>query len=290
MLDLADRVSRAAVAALDLAPFDDRFARLSRQVLAGGASRFAKVIADGEPVDFVVPVGLLHDRLDYGALVVQKTQVGLLWRDDAGLDHVRTATLGAGTSYSAVDLGGETWTRFDLPADGVPLTFLTPPVSSTLLRTTLARLLGASPGAAAPVSTPAPAPEPAPVVMPNPPLVPTSAPSPGSVPAPDSWDVAAPAEIEFEATRVHAFPGYDDVTTVHPLPDGLFRPDTRQPAASAPAPAVTNHQAPLMAVTPPAAISATAHGSGISVQGFLLGFIGALAVGGIALLLRLLLG
>ena len=34
MSDLADRISRAAVAALDLAPFDDRFSRLSRQVLA----------------------------------------------------------------------------------------------------------------------------------------------------------------------------------------------------------------------------------------------------------------
>ena len=31
MPDLADRISRGAVAALDLAPFDDRFSKLSRR-------------------------------------------------------------------------------------------------------------------------------------------------------------------------------------------------------------------------------------------------------------------
>ena len=76
MPDLADRISRAAVAALDLAPFDDRYGRLSRQVLAGGASRFQRVTADDQAVHFVIPVGLAGQRIDYGALVLQDRQAG----------------------------------------------------------------------------------------------------------------------------------------------------------------------------------------------------------------------
>lgn len=399
MLDLADRISRAAVAALDLAPFDDRFARLSRQVLAGGASRFEKVISADEPIDLVVPVGLPHERLDYGALVVQQSQVGLLWRDAFGFDHARTATLRPGASYSAVDLGGETWTRFDLPADDGPLTFLIPPVSSALLRTTLARSFHAAHGAAAPLVTPAPDPEPAPVVMPDPPqpaappvvpvpefgpaFEPASEPTPVSPTTPvpqitppeqvdaspadepvtlvmaeatpadepiaadappvaeasasaDSTVVAEPQvvdepvaaetnvpdepvtpvvsevavapdlasvdEPDLEETRVHSFTGDDSATRVHPLPDDLFRPEARQPAAPVPhatahQPAAhqpagyqpATHQAPLAAVAPSAAVAA-AGGSTISLRGFVLGFVGALAIGGIALAIRLLAG
>lgn len=393
MLDLADRISRAAVAALDLAPFDDRFARLSRQVLAGGASRFEKVISADEPIDLVVPVGLPHERLDYGALVVQQSQVGLLWRDAFGFDHARTATLRPGASYSAVDLGGETWTRFDLPADDGRLTFLIPPVSSTLLRTTLARSFRATPGAAAPLVTPAPDPEPAPVVMPDPPqppappaapvlefgpaFEPASEPTPVSPATPvsqvtptepatrvmeeatpagessaadapvaeapasaDSTVVAEPqvveepvaaepnvsaepvatvadvavapdltsaAEPDLEATRIHSFTGDDSATRVHPLPDDLFRPEARQPAAQGPHATAhqtaayqptahqpagyqpATHQAPLAAVAPSAAVAA-AGGSTISLRGFVLGFVGALAIGGIALAIRLLAG
>lgn len=154
MADLADRISRAAVAGLDLAPFDDRFASLSRQVLAGGASRFGRVVSPDQPVHFVLPVGLPLDRIHYGALVVQNDQVGVLWRDPSGVDHSQVVPLGAGTTSenSAVELGGERWHRFDLSGPGSPLTFLVPPVNSARLRSTLVTLLGAKEGRASALS------------------------------------------------------------------------------------------------------------------------------------------
>ena len=64
MPDLADRISRAAVTALDLAPFDERFAALSRQVLTGGASRFTKIIDERQAISYVIPVGVAGERID----------------------------------------------------------------------------------------------------------------------------------------------------------------------------------------------------------------------------------
>ena len=167
MSDLADRISRAAVAALDLAPFDDRFSRLSRQVLAGGASRFGRVVADDQAVHFVIPVGLAGERIDYGALVLQDRQAGILWRDAAGMDHgsVVRRTVDTHSSFSSLTLGGEQWMRFDVESAGEHLTFLVPPVNSPLLRSTLIDFFRARPGSfSAPTPLPEPDPEPAPIV------------------------------------------------------------------------------------------------------------------------------
>lgn len=160
MPDLADRISRAAVAALDLAPFDDRYGRLSRQVLAGGASRFGRVIADGQAVHFVIPVGLAGEQIQYGALVLQDRQAGVLWRDAQGIDHGQVVPRSAATrtTHVPVILGGQEWVRFDVDTDGDHLAFLAPPVSGSLLRTTLVDFFSSSPAAVLPAAAaPAPA-------------------------------------------------------------------------------------------------------------------------------------
>ncbi|MDO5535081.1 MAG: hypothetical protein Q4F65_10565, partial [Propionibacteriaceae bacterium] len=164
MPDLADRISRAAVAALDLAPFDDRFSRLSRQVLAGGASRFAKVTADDQAVHFVIPVGLAGDRIEYGALVLQDRQVGVLWRDAEGIDHSSVVPRTAAATFTPITLGEEQWTRFEVTEADAPLAFLVPPVSGPLLTSTVVDFLQASLSRAelgAPLPTPDPEPAPA---------------------------------------------------------------------------------------------------------------------------------
>ena len=67
MSDLADRISRAAVAALDLAPFDDRFGRLSRQVLAGGASGDSTgVVVRGVDSASIQRMPLLYNGNEFG--------------------------------------------------------------------------------------------------------------------------------------------------------------------------------------------------------------------------------
>lgn len=143
-MDLADRLSRGAVAALDLAPFDARFGDLSRRVLQGGASRFAAIVDPTEDVDLVVPVGVPDASLNFGALVVQATRVGILWRDAHRGDQHAFVPLGADTraQWSPVTLDGEQWARFDLDDGHTRLAFLAPPTGSPLLRTTLARKLG----------------------------------------------------------------------------------------------------------------------------------------------------
>lgn len=171
MPDLADRISRGTVAALDLAPFDDRFSRLSRQVLAGGASRFSRVVRDDEPIHFVIPVGLAHDQIDYGALVLQGSQAGVVWRDAAGMDHTKVVPLGSDTAtgFSSLTLGGEQWMRFDISGAGEVLSFLVPPVSSPLLRSTLIDHLRARPGRHDNnAAIPQPVPQPAAVRFPDP--------------------------------------------------------------------------------------------------------------------------
>lgn len=272
MPDLADRISRGAVAALDLAPFDDRFSKLSRRVLAGGASRFSRMVADDEPVEFVIPVGLPHERIDYGALVLQHSRAGVVWRDAAGVDHHRGVSIDpdARGTFSALTLGGEQWLRFDLPDAAGPLTFLVPPVSSPLLRSTLIQVLGARPGAPAAEATPMPEPEPepAPVVVPDPEPEPVPQPvqqlepepepvaedDPTQVMAPegaewadDAW-AGAPADDD-QATRVHAAipaPTEDpDAKRVHPIappaPEPLVaEPPVVEPPVAEPAPAASD--------------------------------------------------
>ena len=149
MPDLADRISRAAVTALDLAPFDERFAALSRQVLTGGASRFTKIIDERQAISYVIPVGVAGERIDYGALVLQPESAGLVWRDASGVDQHATVSVTAGTpaTYSTVHLGGESWVRFSVGLAS-RLTFLIPPVRSQALLPTLVSHFQAVPGPA----------------------------------------------------------------------------------------------------------------------------------------------
>ena len=209
MVDLADRISRAAVAALDLAPFDDRFGRLSRQVLAGGATRFQRVIADDQAVDYVIPVGLVGQRIDYGALVLQDRQSGILWRDALGIDHaVVVPRSDAAATFSPLTLGGEEWVRFDVDGSAERMSFLIPPVSDPLLRRTLVNYFQARPGprsgdavpdmapAAAPaVRFPEPDPDPEPEPEAEPESVETTAVLPVTEPA-EGWAVEEPAAEE----------------------------------------------------------------------------------------------
>lgn len=321
MPDLADRISRGAVAALDLAPFDNRFSKLSRQVLAGGASRFARVVTDDEPVQFVVPVGLPHDRIEYGALVLQSTRVGVIWRDAAGADRHRTATLDSPATFSSVTLGGEEWMRFDVPDADAPLTFLVPPVSSPLLRSTLIQLLHARPGTPAVRAIPEPEPEPAPFRMPDPtpePVAPidvaatVAAEDPTAVlPTTPAAPTEQPTAEQTVAGQFHAAEGApdreaaDDVTRVHPVAappaapsdggDDLFRDSDREAPAATPAlptptptpPAQPETTRPLPTPTPaPAVPVAAGGGMSLTVRGFLIGFVCALFGGGLALALQ----
>lgn len=316
MPDLADRISRGAVAALDLAPFDNRFSKLSRQVLAGGATRFARVVTDDEPVQFVVPVGLPHDRIEYGALVLQSTRVGVIWRDAAGADRHRSVTLDSPATFSSVALGGEQWMRFDVPDADAPLTFLVPPVSSPLLRSTLIQLLHARPGTPAARPIPEPEPEPAPFRMPDPapePVAPVAPPVAVSAEEPTAVlpATAAARDADDDATRVRGAvaPEPDDApgpTRVHPVAaapaasaaggDNLFRDGDRtapaatsEPPTPTPAPpAQPETTRPLPTPTPaPALPVAAGGGMSLTVRGFLIGFVCALFGGGLALALRL---
>lgn len=216
MSDLADRVSRGAVAALELAPFDDRFNRLSRQVLAGGASRFARVTSDEQAIHFVIPVGLAGERVTYGALVLQDRQAGIIWRDADGLDHSLTVPRGDGTQarFSSLTLGGEQWMRFDVAGPSDALAFLVPPVNSPLLRSTLIDFFRARPGAHRSTVIPDIDPEPAPLVRfpdPEPELEPEPEPEPELAPEPDPEPEPEPgsepealsaAGADLEATQV----------------------------------------------------------------------------------------
>ena len=66
-------------------------------------------------------IGLAHERLDYGALVVQADRIGLLWRDAAGMDQSRAVTLGADTraAYSAAPLGVDRLAVIHIPVEVV---------------------------------------------------------------------------------------------------------------------------------------------------------------------------
>lgn len=348
MSDLADRISRAAVAALDLAPFDDRYGRLSRQVLAGGASRFARVTSDDQSIHFVIPVGLVGERIDYGALVLQDRQAGVIWRDAQGIDHAATVARDPETpaSFSSLTLGGEQWMRFDVGGDGEQLAFLVPPVNSPLLRSTLIDFFRARPGAPR-SSAPVPEPEPERPVVRFPDPQPAADPDleatqvmaradgpdadgpeadqpevaqPTAEPAPEEW--APQPDAVDDATRVRPVlpedqpdrepEPVDDATRVHEPPFDLFRDApatppawTQQPTQALPsqAPPAQDqspwaHQSPAPAGWQPAGNDVSAVeaaptyvepiGMSRTVVGFLIGLFAVLAIGGVAIAIRLL--
>lgn len=306
MTDLADRISRGAVAALDLAPFDERFTRLSRQVLAGGASRFSRVVASDQPVHYVIPVGLAHDRISYGALVVQDRQAGIVWRGSDGVDHTTTVPLpGSPTTFQSVTLGGEAWMRFRVAGPDDELVFLTPPVNSPSLRSTLIDLFAARPGHDAD-ATPlaAPEPEPAPRVRfpdPEPEPEPEASQEQTQVLAqpatdqPDDDTVWAPQAAQPEPRHTEA----DDQPTDEY--DDLYRTVERRPGPSTPVSAPADvledthvHQpasATVRTVEPVEAFTpATQPSAGsVTLKWFLIGLLGTLVVGAVVLLVLFLL-
>ena len=317
MSDLADRISRAAVAALDLAPFDDRYGRLSRQVLAGGASRFARVTTDDQAIHYVIPVGLAGDRIDYGALVLQDRQAGIVWRDSAGVDHWLTVPRGqATTSFASLTLGGEQWMRFDVDSPAQHLAFLVPPVNSPLLRSTLIDYFRARPGIHPPSDAlPEPERELPLVRFPDPEPVPLPEPTPEhfdleatqviaatSGPVPDvssPWAPMSPVMSEVDdATRIRpqftpAPQQLDEATRVHEPPFDLYRD---RPAAP---PTWPQEPTQAMPPAPPAwaptatmteAVEVLPSGASRTTVGFLIGLLGTLAIGGAALVVRLLTG
>ena len=76
--DLAGRIGDGAVAVFELVPGEQRFADLSNYVLRGGASRFAPVVLDNEPIRYVLPVGIPGTKLDYGTLLIQRSRCALV--------------------------------------------------------------------------------------------------------------------------------------------------------------------------------------------------------------------
>ncbi|MFV0452088.1 MAG: hypothetical protein ACK5LS_07565 [Propioniciclava sp.] len=326
MVDLADWISRGAVAALDLAPRDDRFAKLSRLVLTGGASRFGPAVNPDEPVQYVIPVALPHTKIEYGALLVQTTQLGIVWREANVRDRAHVVPLDQGLAprYAPLTLAGEEWTRFDLVPDDPEAAFLLPPLSSPLLKITLISLLGAralgDPGPAFPApATPASPPTPIPTPAPASPRTPDRAvPQEPASPDPEATQPMAaltppppppPPQTspDPEATQpMQALPGDDDPTRVRPAPRvapaerredaiPLFRDETRprQPVApTAPQPALTAPRSPVAPAAPPVP-AATVQvydegGASLTVRGFLIGLGVTLGLGFLFILVMLL--
>lgn len=277
MADLADRMSRGAVAALDLAPLDDRFSKLSRLVLTGGASRFAVVVDPDEPLHYVIPVGLPHERVEYGALLVQDTRVGIVWRDAAGHDRSRVVRLDPAVrpQHAPLILGGEQWTRFDLIPGESEASFLLPPVSTPDLCTTVSSLLRAVPArgrSTAPTPRAQAAPTPRTPIDAPPPVSSPAAPadpSPSPLADPDATLVNAPAPAREAATP--ALPLFRDErsTPAEPAPSS-------QAVAPSPAPAISEPPAPARA-TPPESST----GPSPTARGFVIGLVGSLTVGAI---------
>ena len=198
-MDLAQRISNGAVAALDLVPLDSRFDELSRRVLQGGATRFAAVVNPAEDVDYVIPVGVPLQTVHFGALVVQQSRAGLLWREGADERHLLVA-LDDDTraTWTPVVLGGEVWIRFDVDDHDTQMSVLAPPTGSAVLRDTLIRRFRAT--EASPVVSDATAVMPVVVV-----------PRSGATP---SWDEGPDAEgQDADATAVlYADASADEIT------------------------------------------------------------------------------
>ncbi|MFV0406263.1 MAG: hypothetical protein ACK5LN_05500 [Propioniciclava sp.] len=260
MTDLADRISRGAVAALDLAPFDDRFTKLSRLVLTGGASRFIAAVNPDEPLDYLVPVGLPHERIEYGALTVQRSQLGLVWRDAAAQDHTRVVQLDPANParYSTLELGGESWTRFDLTSGEDAFAFLVPPVSSPKLTRTLVTVLQATPE-----STEAP---------------PPPAASPAPTPRPDPGSPAAPPMPLFR----------DEAPTAAPPASPAPATQPPEPVPASPAPKVQVSPPPPSSPTSLPAETVPTPEPSLTLRGFFIGLLASLAVGAVVIIVTLL--
>lgn len=245
--DLASRISDGSIAVLELLPGEARFADLSNYVLRGGASRFAPVIVDDEPVRYVLPVGVPGAQLDFGTLILQRSRCAVVWKPDPMRPYrALIMELGPQTtvSQSVVTVRGEAWGRFDLRRDGSPdLTFLVPPVASAALPRMLRRVLVDEPRSRAqrldvqplrpevtdppapPAKAAAPAARPAAADV----APPAARPEPTSAPTTAATGSASPAARPPAASESPADP---DAT--RPLP-AVARPTPRQPA-STPAP------------------------------------------------------
>lgn len=171
MADLATELSYGAVAGISLAPEDHRLAAMSREVLAGGATRFASAIEMGRPIRYVIPVRLPDDDNVPGALVVQQDRLALIWRNTTGLHKTVWSQLDQYTLIfeSTGEFEGEPWTRFRVKDAAKSWGFIVPPVRGGLLVPTLRSNLRAwlrqekrptpplpAPVAASPVPAPAP--------------------------------------------------------------------------------------------------------------------------------------
>lgn len=253
MTDLADQISSAAFAALGLARHDERLERLSGIVLQGGAHRFYPVVRPGSPIDLVVPVGVPTERVDYGALVLQPGSAGLVWRDVVGTTRTAVVTLDGNSRawWEPLTLGGEQWVRFDVSDHLGGFSVLLPPMATTDLRMELVRRLRAH-------HRPSGDRLPPPVVAPEPlPTPPPAVVFPTWTPAPES------DEETLRQSRITA-------TTTPPVSFAPAGPVPWNVPVQAPAPQ-------------PAGMSATT-------QGFIIGLFATLVVGGLALLLRAMLG
>lgn len=224
MPDLADRISRAAVAALDLAPFDDRFAALSRQVLAGGALRFSRILDQSHAISYILPVGVAGERIDYGALALQPNAAGLVWRDADGVDHHASVSVTPATpaTYAEVELGGEPWVRFSV-GGASRLTFLVPPVKSRALIPMLVDHFGATPGPAPTTVLPEPTPAPALVRFPDPPPVAPSPAPPAAGPTVQAGAPEAPQAPEAPVDATTVLP-YDPQALLDGAPTQVIAP------------------------------------------------------------------
>ena len=287
-MDLADIISRGAMTALDLAPDDRRLAELSRQVLHGGASRFARVVTPGERIDLVVPVGIPEATVSFGALTMQPSRVGLVWRDAAGVERTASVALGDTTRSSStpVALGHEQWTRFDVTDGRTACAFLLPPTDPRL-RSALAGRLTAHAGqgkdAAAPVAPPG---IPAPVAQPAAPVTQTSgpvaatastppAPAAATASTPTAWQPAG-EPLYRESPRTPVAPR----TAVMPSAPGT-------PAQAGPATDHLVYRTPVTATATLPAVADARPGTSATTIGFWIGLVATLVIGGIALALLL---
>lgn len=254
-MDLAEALSSGAASALDLAPFDERFARLQREVLSGGASRFAPAVATDEPVRYVIGVGIPLEHLHFGALIVQASRVGLVWRDAAGASVHRVAHLGhAAATTSPVELGGERWTHYQVTSPQGELGFLAPPTATSALNDTLQAVFSSR----------------------------ASVPAAGST----AWAPTSPAAVagptESVAPRSPSSP-----TMVIYRPEGAERVRPEQPVTYAAAPTPSSWPTQVVAPTP---VPATRPGPSRTLQGFLVGLLGTVALGAVVALAASLLG
>lgn len=139
MADLATELSFGAVAGLGLAPGDPKYAALLREVLSGGATRFASVVDAAWPVRYVIPVRIPEDSDALGALLVQQERLSLVWRSPSGLNQSIWSALDESTTvYESVGhVSGEPWSLFRVEDAQKTWSFMVPPVSGRMITLTL---------------------------------------------------------------------------------------------------------------------------------------------------------